>query len=206
MADGNISKAAYAKWEKAASVGVSLVAEAAEQLERASAAEVFSPASEACEISSTTTTGSDVINLDVQTGGPCPELGLPDKVANDRPSSPRAEMLGLGGAQVSSGLSEVPCVSQVASTSSPVLRPSAALPNVYEGGPGGLVIIPELCAQVKAKSQALDTTRCNNCSSLRCNGVEEGASGVTGVKLKLQLFPFDDFIRKALEQVRAFGY
>ena len=35
--DGNVSAAAMKKWEKAASAGVSLVAEAAEQLERAAA-------------------------------------------------------------------------------------------------------------------------------------------------------------------------
>ncbi|CAM6105997.1 unnamed protein product [Calypogeia fissa] len=209
--DGNLSKAAYAKWEKAASVGVSLVAEAAEQLERANAAEVLPPASEACEISSATSTGGDLINLDVQTGqispdtsGAFSELGLSERVANELPFGPPAETLGLGGTPVSSGLTGVPGTFQVASTSAAMSMPSPAskgvLPNVHAGGPGGLVIIPELCAQVTAKSQALDTTRCNNCSSLRCNGVEEGANGTTGVKLKLQLFPFDDITRKALEQ------
>ncbi|BFI20447.1 protein Mp1R-MYB4 [Marchantia polymorpha subsp. ruderalis] len=62
-----------------------------------------------------------------------------------------------------------------------------------------LEIIPDLSFEAQ-KSLALLGTRCNNCSSLRCTVGEEMKSDSTDAKVKLQLFPFDDNIRKALEQ------
>ncbi|KAG6546752.1 hypothetical protein Mapa_011941 [Marchantia paleacea] len=62
-----------------------------------------------------------------------------------------------------------------------------------------LEIIPDLSFEAQ-KSLALLGTRCNNCSSLRCTVGEEIKSDSTDAKVKLQLFPFDDHIRKALEQ------
>jgi hypothetical protein len=104
------------------------------------------------------------------------------------------------------GLSEFPSTSQAAQMSAalPLAAPvqGKVVPNLYEGASERFAAVPQSCTLVEAKSFIVNTPRCNNCNTLKCNGPEEAANGAAGVKLQLQLFPLDEHTRKALEQVQ----
>ncbi|BFI20448.1 protein Mp1R-MYB4 [Marchantia polymorpha subsp. ruderalis] len=134
-----------------------------------------------------------------------------------RPPRPRKKPSGQISSATSAAFSKLVLLDKLPSDH-PCLRGRPRLVNVVAlAGPSGatsatpppssnakdtwppLEIIPDLSFEAQ-KSLALLGTRCNNCSSLRCTVGEEMKSDSTDAKVKLQLFPFDDNIRKALEQ------
>lgn len=190
LADGKRSKAANAELEKEGNLGVANAVP--ELLERDAGAEGILPDSDSSNTNCKShPRGNDVI-VDPRTGqissatsAAFSKLVLLDKLPSDHPC-----------------LRGRPRLVNVVALAGPSGATSATPPpssNAKDTWPP-LEIIPDLSFEAQ-KSLALLGTRCNNCSSLRCTVGEEMKSDSTDAKVKLQLFPFDDNIRKALEQV-----
>ncbi|BFI20449.1 protein Mp1R-MYB4 [Marchantia polymorpha subsp. ruderalis] len=187
--DGKRSKAANAELEKEGNLGVANAVP--ELLERDAGAEGILPDSDSSNTNCKShPRGNDVI-VDPRTGqissatsAAFSKLVLLDKLPSDHPC-----------------LRGRPRLVNVVALAGPSGATSATPPpssNAKDTWPP-LEIIPDLSFEAQ-KSLALLGTRCNNCSSLRCTVGEEMKSDSTDAKVKLQLFPFDDNIRKALEQ------
>ncbi|KAL2613046.1 hypothetical protein R1flu_024738 [Riccia fluitans] len=178
-ADGKRSKAANDKWEKEGSVGVASVEDAAvELLARDYVAEGNLPDSDSSNTICKVHLKGNEATVDPQTGqiSSATSAAFSKLVLAERPALVNVKPM---------------AGSKIVGSSAPLLNATDTWPR--------LEIIPDLSIEAR-KSMAFLGTRCNNCSSLGCKRVEELNNDNTDSKLKLQLFPFDDRIRKALEQ------
>ncbi|KAL3680029.1 hypothetical protein R1sor_022985 [Riccia sorocarpa] len=178
-ADGKRPKAANDKGEEGIVGVVNMANAAAELLEGDAAAEGSLPDSDSSNTNCKAHSKGNEVTLDSQTG----------QISSATSAAFSKLILGENAALVN--------VTPVAGSKLAAL--TVAVPNGKKDNWSRLEIIPDLSIDAR-KSMALLGTRCNNCTSFGCKRVEELNSDSTDTKLKLQLFPFDDRIRKALEQ------
>eukprot|EP01018_Ginkgo_biloba_P023770 Gb_34306 [translate_table: standard] len=191
-ADAPVSSAAYKRWEKAASAGVTLVAEAAEQLERASIAEQFP--SEHGDLHSPSSQQSPV---SVSVGMCLPKRKNGQTQASIMKACPQSSSLALGFEEPGKLVAEGRVGDKSLLSTSSRCRNTAVQATGTAKSNGvachGVTMQPLLQPGQMFESLLKNTADCYN-----SRVVERTESAV--VKLKLQLFPIDEFTRKALEK------
>ncbi|KAJ7298591.1 hypothetical protein O6H91_Y538200 [Diphasiastrum complanatum] len=214
VSDGSLSSAAIKRWEKAASAGVTLMAEAAEHLERAAAAEQLERLGAAEQHISLQTNQKPVSSCSPE--GKTNQRSSDIKVcAKGVPSGPALKVVPVTRVDNStklvdsrmfesmiavSGMDSNACNSlSVSLPPRTIALQSSLLPSPSCGSTfssGGVMFVPiQACKGLVEMPSNTTMYRDSICSAEGGRSSENNSS-----KLKLQLFPIDEFTRKALEQ------